>query len=119
MDAQAALAAASGRLLDAVSGADVVLSPVTSQPAVPVGWFEQDGTGEECGLRMLTWSAYTPWANLTGLPSLSLPSSPTASGLPVGVQLTGSRVGEDLLLLRLAHQLERATPFAHRHPPQW
>lgn len=40
-------------------------------------------------------------------------------GLPVGVQLTGARHGDDALLISLAGQVERAAPFAHRHPPQW
>jgi Asp-tRNA(Asn)/Glu-tRNA(Gln) amidotransferase A subunit family amidase len=68
---------------------------------------------------MLGWSAFTPWANLTGQPSLSLPLSVTTTGLPVGVMLTGARRGEDALLISLAGQLEAAAPFGHRHPPQW
>jgi amidase len=117
--AQAALAVAASQQLALAAHVDVVLSPVTAQPAVPVGWFEQDGSGEECGRRMLEWSAWTPWANLTGQPAVSLPLHVTAEGLPVGVQLTAARVGDDALLLQLAAEVERAAPFAHRHPVQW
>ena len=117
--AQTALAAAASRHLALAAHVDVVLSPVTTQPAVPIGWFEQDGTGEPCGQRMLDWSAWTPWANLTGQPAISLPLHVTEDGLPVGVQLTGARVGDDARVLRLSALLERAAPFADRHPVQW
>jgi amidase len=117
--AQAVVATAAARQLAAAAVYDVVLTPTAAGPAAPGGGFEQDGTGEECGRRMLEWSAYTPWANLTGQPALSLPLHVTDSGLPVGAHLVGARVGDDHLLLRLAAQLEWAAPFAHRHPPQW
>ena len=112
------LARAASAHLAATAPYDIVLSPVSSQPAVPVGWFSQEGIDQE-GRRMLGWSAFTPWANMTGQASLSLPLHVTAAGLPVGVQLTASRRGEDALLISLAGQAERAAPFAHRHPPQW
>ena len=112
------LARAASAHLAATSAYDVVLTPVSTQPAVPVGWFAEQGVENE-GRRMLGWSAFTPWANLTGQAALSLPLHVTPSGLPVGVQLTASRRGDDALLVSLAGQVERATPFAHRHPPQW
>lgn len=112
------LARAASAHLAATAAYDVVLSPVSTQPAVPVGWFSAEGVENE-GRRMLGWSAFTPWANLTGQGSISLPLHVTDDGLPVGVQLTAARRGNDALLLALAGQLERAAPFAHRHPPQW
>jgi amidase len=115
--ATGALARAASAHLAATAACDVVLTPVSTRPAVPVGWFSQDGVENE-GRRMLGWSAFTPWANLTGQPSLSLPLHVTPDGLPVGVQLTAGR-GEDALLISLAGQVERAAPFAHRHPAQW
>jgi amidase len=116
--ADALLARAAAAHLTAVSSYDVVLSPTTTQPAVPVGWFSELGVEEE-GRRMLGWSAFTPWANMTGQPAVSLPVHVTESGLPVGVQLTAARRGDDALLVSLAGQVERAAPFAQRHPPQW
>jgi amidase len=112
------LARAASAHLGATAAYDVVLSPVSTQPAVPIGWFSRQGVEHE-SRRMLGWSAFTPWANLTGQASLSLPLHVTAAGLPVGVQLTASRRGEDALLISLAGQVERAMPFAQRHPPQW
>ncbi|MCA1710568.1 MAG: amidase [Actinobacteria bacterium] len=116
--ATGAIARAASTHLAATAAYDVVLTPVSTSPAVPVGWFSEEGIDQE-GRRMLAWSAFTPWANLTGQPSLSLPLHTTAQGLPVGVQLTGARRGDDALLISLAGQVERAAPFAHRHPPQW
>ena len=112
------LARAASAHLAATAAYDVVLTPVSSRPAVPVGWFSEQGVDQE-GRRMLGWSAFTPWANLTGQPAMSLPLHGTAAGLPVGVQLTAARRGDDALLVSLAGQVERAAPFAHRHPPQW
>lgn len=116
--ATALLARAASAHLAATAAYDVVLTPVSTQPAVPVGWFSERGVENE-GRRMLGWSAFTPWANLTGQASLSLPLHVTPDGLPVGVQLTAARRGDDPLLVSLAAQVERAAPFAHRHPPQW
>jgi amidase len=116
---QAALATAGVRLLQSVADHDVLLCPTTARPPVPVGYFSEGDDGAACADRMLAWSAYTPFANIAGMPAVSLPLHWTPDGLPVGVQLIGSRVGDDALLLRLAAQVEAAAPFADRHPAQW
>ena len=117
--AQALLAAAATHLLEAAAEYDVLLTPTAAGPAVPVGWFAAEGDGRACAERMLAWSAYTPWANLAGQPAVSLPLHVTPEGLPVGVQLVGSWVWSDAMLLRLAAQVEAAAPFERRHPSQW
>jgi amidase len=61
---------------------------------------------------------YTPWtliANATGTPAMSVPLHWSAAGLPVGVHVIG-RPGADATLLQLAHELERARPWAQRRP---
>ena len=58
---------------------------------------------------------YTLPANLTGLPSLSVPCGFTTAGLPVGVQLIG-RPSTEATLLDLAREYEQATPWHERRP---
>lgn len=65
--------------------------------------------------RWFAFAPFTPLANVNGHPSISLPLHEHA-GLPVGVCATAD-FGCDGLLLQLAGQLERATPWRDRRPP--
>lgn len=67
---------------------------------------------------MISWSCYTPWANLTGQPAASLPSHLDDDGLPYSVQLVG-RLRQDATLLSLAAQLEHEGHWDAVHPPHW
>ena len=97
---------------------DVVVTPTLAQPPVPVGWtFEEtDGDPHAAFGRQILFTPFTPLANVTGQPALSLPLHRTADGLPIGVQLIGSPFAE-ATLFRLAAQLERARPWAAGRPP--
>ena len=53
---------------------------------------------------------FTRWFNFTGQPAISLPLAESIEHLPVGVQITGPPMGEELLL-SLAAQIEDATPW--------
>ncbi len=48
--------------------------------------------------------------NTTGHPALSLPARHLENGLPFGLQVTGPRFGDDLLL-DLASSWEKARPW--------
>ncbi len=91
---------------------DLILTPTFSKPTPLLGdtqyltlcdnpevldWFDN------------LWSifSFTPLANLTGTPAISLPLAWQKSGLPLGMQLQ-SRQANDGLLLQLAAQIERA-----------
>jgi len=47
---------------------------------------------------------YTTFANIAGLPGLSVPFTTSANGLPIGMQIVG-RIGSDHALLNLAEHL--------------
>ena len=51
----------------------------------------------------------------SGSPTLSLPCGFTDNGTPLGFQLIGRHLGEDLLL-RAGHAYEQATEWNSRHP---
>lgn len=115
--AQGVLAAAACQWAEAQARYDVLLTPTTTTPPVAVGSLRRDD-GEESLTAMLGYSAFTPWANLTGAPAVSLPVATTATSLPVGVQLVGA-VGRDELLLSLSADLEERFGWVTRHPVQW
>lgn len=66
--------------------------------------------------RTFSYIPYTPIANMTGQPSMSVPLHWTERGnLPVGVMFT-ARNGDESLLFRLAAQLEQAQPWKDKRP---
>ena len=95
-------------------GFDVLVTPTIAQPPPPIGWMSAPDAQPGWRVRMLL--QYTSQFNGTGQPAVSLPLHMTADGLPVGVQFVGAYGREDLLL-RLASQIELASPWSLRRPP--
>ena len=95
------------------SEVDVLLSPTLVQPPVPIGTFDTNVGDVSEWARTGTFASFTPIANITGQPAISLPLCETEDGLPIGIQLIGPPVGE-AVLLALATQLEAARPWAGR-----
>jgi aspartyl-tRNA(Asn)/glutamyl-tRNA(Gln) amidotransferase subunit A len=54
--------------------------------------------------------------NVFGIPAISVPCGFTRSGLPIGLQIVGPRLGE-AAVLALAHAYEQATDWHRREPP--
>lgn len=132
------LQALSRRIAGFFDSHDVLLSPTLARPPVKHG--ELVPHGAEAAMqsfiahmnlsmalrlpgvvdrtleRVFEFMPFTPLANVTGRPSMSVPLFWNGDGLPVGVMVTGG-VGDEATLFRLAGQLEQARPWAGRKPP--
>ncbi|MFM7065106.1 MAG: amidase, partial [Actinomycetes bacterium] len=108
---------ASTRAVAPVYGSvDLVMSPVTNTVAPPLGHLATTLPFDQLFPRVEDWVGFTPLANATGEPSISLPlGHDPVTNLPVGVMFTGPG-GAERLLLQLALDLEAAAPFRTLSP---
>lgn len=97
------------------SGFDLLLTPTLGEPPVELGTFSTPEEPLLGFIRAATFVPYTPLANMSGEPAISLPLHWNDDGLPIGVQLMSAYAREDVLL-RVAAQLEQARPWANRLP---
>ncbi|MDP3458693.1 MAG: amidase [Hyphomonas sp.] len=95
---------------------DVILTPVTGSPAVPIGEQAPDGDFDAVMESVLRFVAYTSPMNVAGAASMSVPLAWSPAGLPIGAMFSG-RKGDDALLFELALELEAARPWVDRKPP--
>jgi amidase len=99
------------------SGFDLWLMPVLAEPPLPLGTLDAPADNPLFPLlRAAQYVPFTPIANVTGQPAMSVPLYWTESGLPVGSQFM-ARYADEATLFRLAAQLEEARPWAGRRPP--
>ena len=116
---------------------DVLLTPVLATPPPRIGalttslrdqmgieslvrtpmgrGLSRPGFIERLALRVFALMPFTPPANMTGQPAISLPLFRSPEGLPVGVQAIAAR-GGDRLLLQLAAALEDDGAWAGAEP---
>ena len=94
----------------AFSSCDVLISPVTPQPA----W--KMGEGADDPLYLYLSDILTISANLAGIPGMSVPGGFSAEGLPIGIQLQGPHFREDVLL-KTAYNLEASLGIGWRPAP--
>jgi aspartyl-tRNA(Asn)/glutamyl-tRNA(Gln) amidotransferase subunit A len=99
------------RLLEDV---DVLVTPTTPIPAVPIGQEVITSGGVTEPLLDTLLRCTSPF-NATRLPALSVPCGFTAAGLPVGLQLAG-RPFDEATVLRVGHAYEQATKWHTRRP---
>ncbi len=93
---------------------DIVLTPTTAQPPLPVGAI--DGlSGWETDKAIVGACPYAWVWNVVGWPGISVPAGLVA-GLPVGAQLLGPECSEPLLL-SLAAELEAELHWDRERPP--
>ena len=90
---------------------DLLLTPMMSVPALPVGQDLNDPAGEE---HWVDWSPFSYPFNMTRQPAASVPCGLTSVGLPIGLQIVGPLYAEDRVL-RAARAFETTQPV--RLPP--
>uniref|UniRef100_A0AAY4CN25 Glutamyl-tRNA(Gln) amidotransferase subunit A, mitochondrial n=1 Tax=Denticeps clupeoides TaxID=299321 RepID=A0AAY4CN25_9TELE len=88
------------------SGVDVLLTPTTLCDAPTYTHFTQ----EDNRTRSTQEDVFTQPVNMAGLPAVSVPVALSARGLPISLQLIGSKM-QDKKLLSVAHWLEQQVDF--------
>jgi aspartyl-tRNA(Asn)/glutamyl-tRNA(Gln) amidotransferase subunit A len=94
---------------------DLLLTPTLAVPPFPV---HMQGP-EIIDGRMVAntqWLAFTFPINLTGQPAASVPAGFTSDGLPIGLQIVGRHL-DDQLVLRASAAFEKARPWRNTWPP--
>lgn len=91
---------------------DVILTPITALPTPKVGTKEYLTISDNPDVRdwfgnLWRFFAFTPLANLCGMPAISMPMATQEHDLPLGIQAIAKQAN-DGLLLQLAAQIERA-----------
>ena len=93
------------------AGTDAVIAPVAPVPAPTIA--ESDvGNSPDAEAVIQRLTRFTRPINYLGLPSLSIPTGFTSSGLPVGMQLIGRSFDEAMLVAD-----RRGVPARHRLSP--
>ncbi|NNE75076.1 MAG: amidase [Acidimicrobiales bacterium] len=99
------------RYTEMLDGFDVLLTPTVTRVPPELGHFSLALPFEELFPRVEAWCGFTPLANATGTPAISLPlGHDDEANLPIGMMF-GAHAGGERVLLQLALQLEAAQPF--------
>lgn len=97
------------QLTEVFCSCDLIAMPTTPLPTFPIGSIQDP-------LQMYLQDIYTIGANLAGLPAISIPSGFNSENKPLGLQLIGPQMHDDLVL-QAAHHFEKATPEHQKLPP--
>ncbi|MGH9659235.1 MAG: amidase family protein, partial [Bryobacteraceae bacterium] len=92
---------------------DLLVTPATPVPAVTVEGADTLDT-RPVGGTSLSLRNTAPFNNF-GIPAISIPCGFSASGMPIGMQISGSHWGEQRVL-QLAYAYERETQWHTRRP---
>lgn len=106
-------------MAQATQHVDVLLTPMVTESPLPTGLLTGlvNRNVDEWMERAWQFAPYPEIFNVTGQPAMSVPLHHGDDGLPIGMHFAAS-VGNDSLLLRLARQLEQASPWGSHWPPE-
>ena len=94
---------------------DVWLTATLGRPPMKLGTINVDETDIQKGFAPnFGYVPFTSMQNSTGTPGINLPLNWSKDGLPLGVQFC-ARAGGEMTLLKLAAELEKASPWAQRY----
>ncbi|MCP3997134.1 MAG: amidase [bacterium] len=94
---------------------DMLLTPTLGQTPVALNEIDQEADWDDLNEQLVRYVAFTPVANFSGLPAMSVPTYWSADGIPIGSHFMG-RFGDEYRMLAVAGQLERAMPWFDRRP---
>jgi aspartyl-tRNA(Asn)/glutamyl-tRNA(Gln) amidotransferase subunit A len=94
---------------------DLLLTPTVAVPAFPIG-LAGPATIDGRAVPGAGWTPFTYIMNLTGQPAISVPAGWTRDGLPVGLQICGPHLGDELVLCAAA-AFESVAPWVDHWPP--
>ncbi len=105
---------------DAGAPFDILLSATLAEPPARIGRFNHDTT-DYVAYRtgpngIFAYSPFCAVFNASGQPAASVPLGQSADGLPISIHLAAP-FGADEMLISLCAELERSSPWAHKHPP--
>jgi amidase len=90
---------------------DVLLTPVLSVAPGRIGSFDQGLPIPLAEQHLFGYAGFTPLANTSGYPAMSVPTLVTDDRLPIGTHFMAS-LGREDLLLQLAAQIEQSRGWA-------
>lgn len=98
--------------LELFNDVDILMLPIHAAPAFKIGLFGEDR------LKMDLHDFFTGFINLIGAPSLAVPCGMTKNNLPIGFQLAGNHLSEELLF-QTAYAYEQINPWYTMHPKEF
>lgn len=96
------------------SNYDIVLTPVLAQTPAKLGHISPTVPFDELFDRLMRYVSFTPLANTSGAPAISLPMGSTENNLPISMQFAANH-GCERTLLELAYEIEEASPWRKIH----
>jgi aspartyl-tRNA(Asn)/glutamyl-tRNA(Gln) amidotransferase subunit A len=104
-----------GRFAELFRRVDAFITPTVAVSAFAAGTIGVDVIDGRKVDRHLGWSPFTWPINLAGLPAATVPNGWDRDGLPIGLQIVGPWLGENIIL-SVAAAIERVRPWSDAWP---